>query len=149
MSTLNSRESIEKTIPHRAPMLLVDEVVSCEGKTIVCRKTFRPDEYFVQGHYPGNPIVPGVILCECAAQSGALLIAQHVSDKGGVPVLTRISDARFKQIVRPGDTIEIHVELEDIMRNAFFLGAKVMVNGKLSVRLSLTCAVISEESSEA
>ena len=75
MSTDNAvvmnREQIEAAIPHRSPMLLVDEVVEKTENDIKCRKTFRPDEFFLQGHYPGNPIVPGIILCESAMQSGA------------------------------------------------------------------------------
>ncbi len=140
MSDAPSR-SILDAIPHRPPMLLVDEVVSQDSTSIHARKSFRADEYFVQGHYPGNPIVPGVILCECAAQASAILLSSLVEGTAGVPVLTRIQDARFKRIVRPGETIDIQATLTERLANAFFLTAKVTVEGKLAVRLELACAL--------
>ena len=76
-------------------MLLVDEIISMDEQSIICRKTYRPDEYFFDGHYPGNPITPGVILCESAVQSGAVLLSQFVSADAGVPVLTRLNDVKF------------------------------------------------------
>ncbi len=138
MSTL---DQIHAAIPHRGAMLLVDEIVSRDDASIVCRKTFRPDEYFFDGHYPDNPITPGVILCESAVQSGAILLADIVNAGDGVPVLTRLNDVKFKQIVRPGDTVEHHVTLDDQVSNAFYLTAQVKLNGKTAVRLSFTCSV--------
>ena len=94
-------------------MLLVDEVSEITPDAIVCRKTFHAEEFFFQGHYPGQPIVPGLILCECAAQAGELLAASADQSTSGVPVLTRVNDVRFKQIVRPGDSIEIRVQRDE------------------------------------
>lgn len=88
---------IENAIPHRGPMLLVDEIVECDGDRIVCRKTFREDEFFFQGHYPGYPLVPGVVLCECAMQVGGVLLASKLGDQtAGVPVATRMDQVRFR-----------------------------------------------------
>jgi 3-hydroxyacyl-[acyl-carrier-protein] dehydratase len=72
-----SREQILAAIPHRPPMLLLDEVVEWEHERIVCQKTFHPEEFFFQGHYPEFPLVPGVILCEAAMQAGAVLLSKH------------------------------------------------------------------------
>ena len=138
---MSSLDQIHAAIPHRGSMLLVDEIVSKDEKTIVCRKTFRADEYFFDGHYPGNPITPGVILCESAVQSGAILLAGIVDTGNGVPVLTRLNDVKFKQIVRPGDTVEHHVTLDDRVSNAFYLTAQVKLNGKTALRFSFTCSV--------
>jgi len=128
-------------IPHRPPMLLVDEIVSRDERHIVCRKTFRPDEYFVQGHYPDFPLVPGVILCECALQTGAILLSRQTAEKGGVPVATRLSDVKFRKMVRPGDTIEIDVQIDDRLQDTFFLTGKITVAGQSAVRLSFACTV--------
>ena len=138
-------EKIHAAIPHRAPMLLVDEIVSQDEKSIVCKKSFSADEHFFQGHYPGQPIVPGVILCECAVQSGAVFLAEQMSEQmseqKGVPVLTRMTDVKFKNMVRPGDTIEMHVKLDDVVSNAYYLTGQVKCDGKLAARLSFTCSV--------
>jgi len=136
-----TRQEIEAAIPHRAPMLLVDEIVQREDERLVCRKTFRDDEFFVQGHYPGFPLVPGVILCECAMQAGAVLLSQLVQDAEGVPVITRVKDVRFRRMVRPGDTIEIEVQLQERLASAFFLTAKVSCEGKTAARLEFACTL--------
>lgn len=138
-AVIMNREQIENAIPHRAPMLLVDEVIEKSDSEIKCRKAFRADEFFLQGHYPGNPIVPGIILCEAAMQSGAILLSQFGGT--GTPVATRLNDVRFKKIVRPDDTIEIDVQLIEKLANAFFMKAKVSVAGKLAARLEFACAL--------
>jgi 3-hydroxyacyl-[acyl-carrier-protein] dehydratase len=136
-----SLEAIHAAIPHRAPMLLVDEIVSQEEDSIVCRKTFRADEYFFQGHYPDQPITPGVILCEATVQSGAVLLASKMQESTGVPVLTRMSDVKFKTMVKPGDTIEMSVKIDDVVSSAFYLTGVAKVDGKVAARLSFTCTV--------
>ena len=135
-------KEIEEMIPHRAPMRLVDEIVSMDETTIVCRKTFQGDEFFVQGHFPGFPIVPGVIQCECCLQAGAILLSQRApNDDNFVPVATRMDGVKFKTMVRPGDTVDIHATLKEVLSNAYFLSAKLMVGGKLATRLEFACTV--------
>jgi 3-hydroxyacyl-[acyl-carrier-protein] dehydratase len=135
-------ESILKAIPHRPPMLLVDEVVEQNATKIHCRKTFRAEEYFLQGHFPNFPLVPGVILCECALQSGAILLADKVPEGNKVPVATRLDGVKFKQMVRPGDTIDIEVTLTEVVSTAYFMTGKVTVAGKLAARLDFACTVV-------
>jgi 3-hydroxyacyl-[acyl-carrier-protein] dehydratase len=132
---------IQSKIPHRAPMLLLDRVAEVAADSIVCHKTFRGDEFFFQGHYPGQPIVPGLILCECAAQAGALLAASSAKAMAGIPVLTRVNDVRFKQIVKPGDTIEIRVQRDEALANATYFSGKIMLNGKLAASLQFVAMV--------
>jgi 3-hydroxyacyl-[acyl-carrier-protein] dehydratase len=133
---------IQAAIPHRPPMLLVDEIVSREGNRIVCRKSFRAEEFFFQGHYPGTPLVPGAILCEAAMQAGAVLLAEFLAGAAGrVPVATRIRDARFRKMVRPGDTIEIEVTLDERLGEAFFLTARVQCAGAAAARLQFACTL--------
>lgn len=141
MSSSTESEILD-AIPHRPPMLLLDEIVSRDEGRIVCRKTFSADEHFVQGHYPGNPIVPGIILCEASMQAGAVLLSGIANpEPNQVPVATRMNDVKFKRIVRPGDTIDIEVTLSEQLANAFFLKAKVTCEGKLATRLEFACAL--------
>jgi 3-hydroxyacyl-[acyl-carrier-protein] dehydratase len=137
-----STQQIENAIPHRPPMRLIDEVIERSESSIVCRKSFSADEFFVQGHFPGQPIVPGVIQCECCLQAGAVLLEQFLqSTAGSVPVATRMDAVKFKRVVRPGDTVDVHVTLNDHVSNAYFLTGKVKVDGKLAARLDFACSV--------
>ncbi len=133
--------TIEEAIPHRPPMLLVDEVVEQQENRIVCRKTFRPEEFFTQGHFPNYPLVPGVILCEATLQSGAILLSRFTPKEGAVPVATRLDNVRFKRMVRPGDTVEIEVTLNEVVSTAYFMTGKVTLDGKLAARLDFACTV--------
>ena len=127
-------------------MLLVDEVVERTEQRIVARKTFRDDEFFFQGHYPDQPIVPGVILCEASMQAGAILLSQHMPAGGsGVPVATRLNNVKFRRVTRPGETIEMEVELTERMADAFFMQAKVTCEGKVAVRFDFACTVAEAE----
>ncbi len=136
-----SAERIESAIPHRPPMRLLDEIVEeSEGK-IICRKTFREDDFFVQGHFPGYPLVPGVIQCECCLQAGAIILSKHTPETGVVPVATRLDNVKFKRMVRPGDTILVEVTLNENVGKAYYLTGKVMLDGKLASRLDFACSV--------
>ena len=137
-------QEIKRRIPHRAPMLLVDAIVEETETTIVCNKTFSEDEYFFQGHFPGSPIVPGVIQCECCLQAGAVLLAgRSGSDSadgpsGELPVATRMDNVKFKRMISPGDSVEMHVTLNEQVSNAYYLTGKMMLSGKLAMRLDFS-----------
>ncbi len=136
---------IQDSIPHRGPMLLLDRVSHCDTGLIVAHKRFDGDEFFFQGHYPNYPIVPGVILCECAAQAGAVLLANHhiasSDEQDKVPVLTRMNKVRFKKTVHPGEKIEIQVKLDEVVSAAYFLSAKIRADGATVATLELACAL--------
>ena len=136
-SFFESRAAILAAIPHRPPFLFVDAIQTWTEEEIVCSYTFKEDEYFFEGHYPGSPIVPGVILCESAMQAGAVFMTRLFSDEdrrsGKVPVVGRINDVKFKQIVLPGDTIEQHITLKEKVMNVYMLRAKVTCKGKTAV----------------
>jgi 3-hydroxyacyl-[acyl-carrier-protein] dehydratase len=135
-----SIDAIKAAIPHREPFLLVDEIVEQSENRIVCRKTFHGDEFWFAGHYPQFPLTPGVLLCEAAMQAGAVLLAKYAAAvPGGVPVVTRMNNVKFKHMVRPGDTIELAVELTEQMAGAFFLSAEVRVGGKTAVTFDFAC----------
>jgi 3-hydroxyacyl-[acyl-carrier-protein] dehydratase len=133
---------IHAAIPHREPFLLLDEIVERQERRIVCRKTFRGDEYFYAGHYPDFPLTPGVLLCEAAMQAGAVLLSSQVSaGEQRVPVATRMNEVRFKRMVKPGETIQVEVELTERLADAFFLVGKVTCDGKLAARLEFACTL--------
>jgi len=144
-----SLEQIKFAIPHREPFLLIDEVVEQEEKRIVCRKTFTGEEFWYAGHYPDYPITPGVILCEASMQAGAVLLstvlkASGADEKpGAVPVATRANNVQFRQMVMPGDTVKIEVELTERLADAFFMKAKVTSEetGKLACRFDFACTL--------
>ena len=142
-----TRQQILDAIPHRDPFLLVDEIVerSDDADRLHARR-FTGEEEFFAGHYPGYPLVPGVLLCEAAMQAGAILLSRHLADaKARVPVATRMNDVRFKRMVRPGETIRMEVELTERLADAFFLKAKVTVDGKVAVRFEFACTAAGVE----
>jgi 3-hydroxyacyl-[acyl-carrier-protein] dehydratase len=135
-----SLDVIKAAIPHREPFLLLDEIVEQDDARIVCRKRFTGEEFWYAGHYPDFPLTPGVILCEAAMQAGAVLLSKIAPPTpGSVPVATRANNVKFRNMVRPGDTIEITAELVERMADAFFLNAKVTVDGKTAVTLDFAC----------
>jgi len=141
-----SLEAIKAAIPHREPFLLIDEIVEQSGDCIVCRKTFTGDEFWYQGHYPNFPITPGVILCEAAMQAGAVLLSGLIEgEPDTVPVATRANNVQFKKMVFPGDTILLEVELTERLAQAFFLKARVTVDGKVATRFDFACTLTKPE----
>lgn len=135
-------EAIKAAIPHREPFLLLDEIVEQQENRIVCRKTFTGDEFWYAGHYPHFPITPGVLLCEAAMQAGAVLLAKKIDQTdGAVPVATRANNVQFKKMVRPGDTVLIEAEFVEQLANAFFMNAKITVDGKVAVRFDFACTL--------
>jgi 3-hydroxyacyl-[acyl-carrier-protein] dehydratase len=118
-------------IPHRPPFLFVDEIVYEGPDKLVARRTWRADEDFYGGHYPGSPITPGVLLCEAVFQAGALHLSRTLAEQGapaGVPLLVKISDVRFRNPVYPGDVVTIEVRKKDVI-GGFFMMAGSMKRG--------------------
>ena len=99
-----NREEIMRILPHREPMLLLDDVEEQDGES-VGHYAVRGDEFFLTGHFPGNPIVPGVILCEILAQSACVLL-QDVMKEGELTVYTGLNNVKFRSPVKPGDRVE-------------------------------------------
>jgi 3-hydroxyacyl-[acyl-carrier-protein] dehydratase len=136
------RAGIEAILPHRDPFLLLDEVTEIEpGARVVARKLVREDEWYLTGHFPGNPIMPGVLMVEAMAQCGAVAVLSEEENRGKLALFAGIDDVRFKRIVRPGDELELVCELER-MRGPVGKGkARASVNGDLAVRGTLTFAL--------
>lgn len=135
-----SMETILETIPHRPPFLFIDEIVEVSEHGAIAKRRIRPDEPQFEGHYPGNPIMPGVLLCEACFQAAAVYIGkQHLSGKTGsegVPVLGRVNQARFRQIVVPGDELTIEVKLNEVASKFFMMSGTIKnQDGKLCLRV--------------
>jgi 3-hydroxyacyl-[acyl-carrier-protein] dehydratase len=137
-----TRAQIEEILPHREPFLLLDEVMVLEpGARVVARKQIKDDEWYLAGHFPGNPIMPGVLMVEALAQTGAVAVLSEEGNRGKLVLFAGIDDLRFKRIVRPGDTLELECELER-MRGPVGKGkVRATVDGELAVRGTLTFAV--------
>lgn len=139
-------EEILNAIPHRPPFLFVDKIVELTENKIKTTKVISPDEPFFKGHYPGNPLMPGVLICESIFQTGAILLSNIISDiSDGIPVLTRIQSAKFKNIVRPGATLEMEAEVVEKVSNAFFLKGKASVEGKTAVTVEFAVSLVKAE----
>ena len=134
-----NRDEIKKILPHREPMLLIDEVEIQDGISLG-KYTVRGDEFFLQGHFPENPVVPGVILCEMMGQSACLLIGD--TSVGFTPYFTGMNNVKFKNKVLPGDTIEFKSELIREKKPFYFIKSSGYVDGKLSVSGEFSFAVI-------
>jgi 3-hydroxyacyl-[acyl-carrier-protein] dehydratase len=136
-----TKAQIKECIPHRSPFLWLDEVLELTDTRIHARKFLAPDLDVFQGHYPDFPVLPGVLQCEASFQAGAVLISKLVPvESGKVPVVTRLNNTQFRRLVRPGETIDIEVELTERLANAFFLKGRVSVDGKVSTRLEFACS---------
>ncbi len=135
-----NREEIKNIIPHRDNMLLVDEV-ELDGEVAKGKCHIKGDEFFLQGHFPGNPVVPGVILCEMLGQSACVLLSD-VGEKGMTPFFTGLDKVKFKGQVKPGDTLETECSLIKSRGAFYFAKGKGYVNGKLCVSAEFSFALI-------
>lgn len=113
--------------------MFVDEVVELSDSEIVAKRNVRPDEFYFKGHFPGEPIMPGVLIVEALAQTGGVLLLQK--RKGAIPLFMGIDKARFRKIVRPGDTLVMHVE---ILQER---SAVVKIKGTARVKDDIVCEV--------
>ncbi len=134
-----TKEEIMQILPHREDMLLLDEV-SMDGSDAVGHYRVRGDEFFLRGHFPGNPIVPGVILCEILAQSACVLMKDAMAE-GKLPVYTGLNNVKFRSPVRPGDTIETRCRIKRAKHPFYFAEGTVCVEGRLCVSAEFSFAI--------
>lgn len=143
---------IHQTIPHRPPFLFIDEIVELTDERVVAKRIVRPEEPHFAGHYPGNPIMPGVLLCEAVFQAGSLLLVERLAQTLGdryryTPILSRIREAKFKNMVRPGDEIRIEAIFKKTLMGRFhsLSGSIHREDGKPVLTIEFALALIEAE----
>jgi len=134
---------ITEALPHRYPFLLIDRVTSCVvGESITAIKNISNNEPFFQGHFPGKPVMPGVLVIEAMAQAGGVLSYLTLIDLEPKPLffLAGVDNARFRRTVVPGDQLVIEVNVARVKRGIWFYECKATVDGKIAVAADIMCA---------
>lgn len=137
-----NKDEIMRVLPHRENMLLLDDAESMEGGA-VGHYTVRGDEFFLKGHFPGNPIVPGVILCEILAQSACVLLKEVIRE-GQLAVYTGLNNVKFRSSVKPGDRIETHCRVKRVKHPFYFFEGTATVDGRRCVSAEFSVAITGE-----
>lgn len=138
-------QDVMKMLPHRFPFLLVDRVLECDDeKHIVSIKNVTVNEPFFQGHFVGNPIMPGVLQIEAMAQTGGILISRIFKKDSRLPYFMSIDDCRFRRVIRPGDQMRIEMNILAYKRRVVKMLGKVTVDGQLATEATIMCMVTDE-----
>lgn len=138
-----NREEIKKLLPHRDSMLLIDEV-ELKDDIAFGQKTIHGDEWFLNGHFPGNPVVPGVILCEILAQSACVLLGTKISD-AATPYFTGLDQVRFKKVVHVNDVIKTQCKITKSKGVFYWASGKAYINGEVCVTAEFSFALINKQ----
>ncbi len=144
------RAQIEALLPHRPPFLLVDEVDELEpGVSCVARRTLRDDDFWFAGHFPGNPVMPGVLIVEALAQTATVAAASAGDAAGKIGLFAGIDKVRFKRLVKPGDTMRLEAEIIAVHGPVGRAKVKATVDGQLACRGELMFAIVDAGAIEA
>ncbi len=137
-----NKEQIKEIIPHRDPFLLIDEVTELEaGVSVTARKYLKEEDFWFKGHFPGQPVTPGVLMIEMLAQAGAVCTLSLPENKGKIAFFAGIDKARFRGQVLPGDTLELNVVMTGKKGAIGFGKATATVNGKKVVTAEISFAL--------
>lgn len=139
-----NKEDIKKYLPHREPFLFVDEVIEViENKEIHATKYINEDEYFLNGHFPNNPIFPGVIIIEALGQASGILgfvSMNKTPEEGSIYVLAGVDKVRFRKRIRPGDNIDLFSKVVSEKRGIWKFDCKAELNNELICTATILCA---------
>ena len=139
-------EEIMKLLPHRYPFLLVDRIESCDDKgEIVGIKNVTINEPFFQGHFPGLPVMPGVLQLEAMAQTAGILLNRIAGNPDGVPFFMGIDGARFRRVVKPGDQLRIEIKITKLRARIARFKAEITVDGEVASEAEMMCMISQEE----
>ncbi len=142
LETPLGRAEIERILPHREPFLLIDEVLELEpGRRVVARREVRAEDPWFTGHFPGRPVMPGVLIVEAMAQTGAVAVLVEEENRGKIAFFAGIDDCRFKRVVEPGDTLLLTCEIDQVRGPIGRGKATAHVGDQLAARGTLTFAV--------
>ncbi len=145
MATLEIEE-IMNLLPHRYPFLLVDRIVECDDeKHIVGIKNVTVNEPFFQGHFPGLPVMPGVLQLEAMAQTAGILLNRIAGNPDGVPFFMGIDGARFRKVVKPGDQLRIEIDITKLRSKLARFKGTVRVDGKVASEAEMMCMIGAED----
>lgn len=140
---MNPTQEVLELIPQKPPFLFVDKIIDKTENSLRAQYHVSGDEYFFAGHFPGNPVLPAVVMQEALFQSAALLLSYVPG--GGLGVVTRVSDGKFKKMIKPGETLELNVEIEENIGESFYMKGKISVDTKTAVVLKFAVTRISEQ----
>jgi 3-hydroxyacyl-[acyl-carrier-protein] dehydratase len=134
-------------MPQREPFLFVDRVIEITDSYIKTEKQVKADEPFFAGHFPGRPIMPGVLICEAVFQSSSILMSKRAgapSNDDRIPLITRISNVKLKRVVLPGDLMGVEVTLKEILGQAAYMSGKVKVKERTVLTVEFTAMLVTE-----
>lgn len=135
-------EEIMQVLPHRYPFLMVDRIEECDGQSrIVAIKNVTVNEPFFQGHFPGMPVMPGVMQIEAMAQAGGILLARAADYRGQIPYFIGINNVKFRRVVKPGDCLRMEVKLVKMRSRLAFFTGQATVDGARVTEAEFSCMI--------
>jgi 3-hydroxyacyl-[acyl-carrier-protein] dehydratase len=140
-------ETILSNIPQREPFLFIENITERSEDSITTTKKLTGEEDFFRGHFPGRPVFPGVLMCEAVFQTGALLMALKGQGAGNTKtaLVSRIQNAKFKNMARPGDLLSITVDFVEMLANAAFMKGKITADGKTIMSIEFAATLVENE----